>query len=268
MKTNASVSNDPNQTHLRVMSGTDRDGSRSHQWQVVLERRPVTQYAYTVERGASANFGTLNNSHVGNIITGAAPSSRALGLKSQKRISDYNTNPNCYGSKHLNKPPIKSLSPQQQVIEIVNDENEDDENEVAYISDSKPSCNKVVNRTNYDDKSKVEIVTLFDDLTKPIKDGGKGMLCSDALKHCRTFFGQPHLSINSINNFRKLMVSKVNTFGKSRGHHVDRKFRDYVYNKLRFKAVYTEYKGFRNSNITLPQKVERIVNCCYSYEVS
>lgn len=94
MKTNASVSHDPNQSYLRVMSGTDRDGSRSHQWQLVHERKPVTQYSYTVERGASANFGTLNNSHVGNIITNAAPSSRALGLKSQKRISDHNTNSN------------------------------------------------------------------------------------------------------------------------------------------------------------------------------
>ena len=105
MKSN--VSHDPNQPYLRIMSGSDRDGSRSHQWQLVHERKPVTNIQYTIERGACANFGTVgNNSHFGNSSTVAAPSSRALGLKSQKRISDYNTNPNCYGSKHLNKQPF------------------------------------------------------------------------------------------------------------------------------------------------------------------
>ena len=31
------VQHDPKQTYLRIMSGTERDGSRSHQWQCVRE---------------------------------------------------------------------------------------------------------------------------------------------------------------------------------------------------------------------------------------
>jgi len=168
MKSN--VSHDPNQPYLRIMSGSDRDGSRSHQWQLVHERKPVTNIQYIIERGACANFG--NNSQVGNSSTVAAPSSRAFGLKSQKRISDYNINPNCYGSKHLNKPPlVVELSPQQQqqVVDLVD--------VIDEISDNNSSCNKVVNtRTNYDAKSKLDIVLLFDNLTKPITEGGKGLV--------------------------------------------------------------------------------------------
>lgn len=53
----------------------------------------------------------------------------------------------------------------------------------------------------------------------------------------------------------------------SRGHYVDRKFRDFVLNKLRFKVFYSEYKKFRNTSITIESKVERLLNCCYSYDL-
>jgi len=80
MKSN--VPHDPNQPYLRIMSGSDRDGSRSHQWQLVHERKPVTNIQYTIERGACANFGTVKDSHFGNSSTVAAPSSRALIISS------------------------------------------------------------------------------------------------------------------------------------------------------------------------------------------
>ena len=85
-------------------------------------------------------------------------------------------------------------------------------------------------------------------MTKPVTQGGKGFGYMNALDHCRNVFGNSYLSINSINNFRKLIVT--DTLGTSRGHHVDRKFRDFVYNRLRFKAVYTEYKKFRNTDMS------------------
>ena len=230
----SAVKHDPSQTYLRHMSGIDRDGVQKSQLQVVREYKQGDTHNHYNYHGAYISNNTISGStfSVAGDTVAPALSSKQFGQRSVKRKSDYNNNPFTYAPNHKNDIVKKN----DDVTDLVScDGDEDNNNELDNIVQGNNSCNplQVMTRRNYDPKDGFQFVKYFDQCVRPLHDGGEGMLPSIAMKACQQHFREPSLCINTINRFREKM--KLSESGKqlpSRGHYVDRKFRDFVFNKL------------------------------------